>query len=209
MVLSLYLPPLSSKRYLTLQVIAINRTKFNNQTCSDNGHRHRSWKCLKNYQRQTQKTEQSTKTDKHHSTLNIDPCKASDISCSCLRSYMMQGWTLRAARPFHPGRSLVRVGTSSTWLLAGQVKFPGHLPSGRWAKKISVQPCDELWVAPKPSISWGTSRGLSLNENSWLKMMLLQKGSHFLVAPEVSNPYLSNSLQKIGKAQNGINVEYC
>ena len=59
-------------------------------------------------------------------------------SCKMWNGY--QGWTLRAVRPVHPGRILVRAGTSLNSQMAGQVKFPTHLPSGRWAEKLVFSP---------------------------------------------------------------------
>ncbi len=52
-----------------------------------------------------------------------------------------RGIGLRAVRPVHPGRTLVWAGRYLDLPMAGQVKSPVDLLSGRWAKKISVQ----LW----------------------------------------------------------------
>ena len=51
-------------------------------------------------------------------------------------SFQRQGWTLRAARPVHPARTLGRAGIWKS-PLAGQVKFPSL---GQVSQRISVQP---------------------------------------------------------------------
>ena len=65
-----------------------------------------------------------------------------------------QGWTLGAAWRVHPGRTLVRAGTSWNSSLAGQVKFPTHLPSSRWAQKLVFTPDSPFSISDNCCNKW-------------------------------------------------------
>ncbi len=74
-------------------------------------------------------------------------------------NHWIQSWTLRAARPVHPGRTLTRAGTSWNVPMVGQVQFPAGLLSGRWAKKLVFSPgirdVTYMWVRPRYAKIYG------------------------------------------------------